>query len=257
MSGLVERLTQRICSRHGISTLIVAVVLTDAFRASSVAIGVLLLGSLAGAALIVAVAANMWEAKTAPGTPTWAKPRNVSGAPQLREDGNAALWADRGGFLFARRHWFVGTGAPPTRLADTGYRQIVEHSSTEPIRIAQSGNRSWWIYDGSFYWESYGYPPRDIAALIRQRIRRREQQLNHARMMYDAESAPQANGRAVVTREMRQFVFGRDGGRCTQCGSTFDLQYDHVIPVALGGATTVENLQLLCSPCNQSKGPRI
>jgi hypothetical protein len=26
------------------------------------------------------------------------------------------------------------------------------------------------------------------------------------------------------------------------------------IPVALGGATTVDNLQLLCGPCNRLKG---
>jgi anti-anti-sigma factor len=34
----------------------------------------------------------------------------------------------------------------------------------------------------------------------------------------------------------------------------FDLQYDHVIPVALGGATTTGNLQLLCADCNRKKG---
>jgi 5-methylcytosine-specific restriction endonuclease McrA len=49
-------------------------------------------------------------------------------------------------------------------------------------------------------------------------------------------------------------VFERDGGRCVECGSGFDIQYDHVIPLALGGANTVQNLQILCAPCNQAKG---
>ncbi|MGP7999684.1 MAG: HNH endonuclease [Streptosporangiaceae bacterium] len=34
----------------------------------------------------------------------------------------------------------------------------------------------------------------------------------------------------------------------------FDLQYDHLLPVALGGATTVDYLQLLCGGCNRTKG---
>jgi hypothetical protein len=63
--------------------------------------------------------------------------------------------------------------------------------------------------------------------------------------------------RHATTRVMRQVVWERDGGRCAECGSTFDLQYDHIIPVAMGGAHTVENLQILCSLCNQRKGKTI
>ena len=61
--------------------------------------------------------------------------------------------------------------------------------------------------------------------------------------------------REPIPREMRRAVFVRDGGKCAQCGSNFDLQYDHVLPVALGGATTtIDNLQLLCGDCNRAKG---
>jgi 5-methylcytosine-specific restriction endonuclease McrA len=42
-----------------------------------------------------------------------------------------------------------------------------------------------------------------------------------------------------------------------ECESNFDLQYDHLLPVSLGGATTVENLQLLCADCNQRKSNSI
>jgi 5-methylcytosine-specific restriction endonuclease McrA len=60
--------------------------------------------------------------------------------------------------------------------------------------------------------------------------------------------------RRATTKAMRLAVWERDGGRCVECGSRFDLQYDHIIPLALGGAHTVENLQILCSTCNQKKG---
>ncbi|MBL9155796.1 MAG: HNH endonuclease [Verrucomicrobiales bacterium] len=36
-----------------------------------------------------------------------------------------------------------------------------------------------------------------------------------------------------------------------------NLQYDHIKPVARGGGTTVQNLQLLCQSCNQAKGVKI
>lgn len=64
-------------------------------------------------------------------------------------------------------------------------------------------------------------------------------------------------GRELIPQGVRQMVWRRDGGRCVQCGADVNLHFDHIIPVAKGGATTVENIQILCAPCNLSKGARI
>lgn len=48
-------------------------------------------------------------------------------------------------------------------------------------------------------------------------------------------------------------VWQRDGGRCVDCASQQDLEYDHVIPLAMGGSNTDRN-QLLCEVCNRRKG---
>lgn len=48
----------------------------------------------------------------------------------------------------------------------------------------------------------------------------------------------------------------RDGNQCLCCGAKgkgIRLQIDHIIPYNLGGETTVENSQTLCSVCNRQK----
>ncbi len=47
---------------------------------------------------------------------------------------------------------------------------------------------------------------------------------------------------------------------CQNCGKTFKtrwgLHLDHIIPMARGGLTTVDNLQVLCANCNRRKGAK-
>ena len=63
--------------------------------------------------------------------------------------------------------------------------------------------------------------------------------------------------REAIPPHMRSEVWRRDQGKCTTCGSKSNLQFDHIIPVSRGGATSVQNLQLLCLQCNVSKAATI
>ena len=65
---------------------------------------------------------------------------------------------------------------------------------------------------------------------------------------------PRPPARDDVAEAVRVEVWRRDGGRCVQCGSKRRLQFDHLIPVRLGGASSIDNLQLLCADCNRAKG---
>lgn len=65
-------------------------------------------------------------------------------------------------------------------------------------------------------------------------------------------------GNWVPSKEIRYRLIERDGDTCNLCGSPPKpgkvLHIDHVRPLLHGGGNEDENLQLLCGPCNWSKG---
>jgi hypothetical protein len=72
------------------------------------------------------------------------------------------------------------------------------------------------------------------------------------------ERVPGEEKRETVPAEVKREVWRRAGGRCEwkfesgeRCDCRRRLEYDHVQPVALGGASTIENVRLVCRPHNQ------
>ena len=62
-----------------------------------------------------------------------------------------------------------------------------------------------------------------------------------------------------INLRMRFLVMKRDNFKCCLCGASpakdpmVELQIDHIVPWAKGGETVIDNLQTLCSKCNQGK----
>ncbi|WP_040799492.1 TerD family protein [Nocardia higoensis] len=69
--------------------------------------------------------------------------------------------------------------------------------------------------------------------------------------------APGQRDTRSIPPHVRSEVYQRDGGKCCQCGAIHYLEFDHVIPLSRGGATSVNNLQILCRQCNLEKGARL
>ncbi|GAB2706756.1 TerD family protein [Nocardia thraciensis] len=69
--------------------------------------------------------------------------------------------------------------------------------------------------------------------------------------------APGRRDRRSIPPEIKAEVWQRDGGTCADCGATHSLEFDHIIPLSRGGATSPANLQILCRACNRGKGARI
>lgn len=64
-------------------------------------------------------------------------------------------------------------------------------------------------------------------------------------------SPPPAEVNRVISNQVKRAVYIRDNKKCTKCGSTYRLNFDHIIPFALGGDSSEENVRLLCFNCNQ------
>ena len=54
----------------------------------------------------------------------------------------------------------------------------------------------------------------------------------------------------------RKMIYHKAEGRCQLCGCkiTYDeMSLDHIVPLAMGGEDSLENLQATCEPCNSHK----
>ncbi|MFB6271973.1 MAG: HNH endonuclease [Salinibacter sp.] len=70
-----------------------------------------------------------------------------------------------------------------------------------------------------------------------------------------APASPRRRGH--IPSHVRRAVWQRDGGRCVRCGSTENIEFDHIVPVSKGGSSTTQNVELLCQRCNRSKSDKI
>ena len=154
-------------------------------------------------------------------------------------------------YLFTARNVQAARGITP-RLYELG--RSAQEDDAVPVLTAPP-RQYWWCGD-RFWWEDEGLTADDVFALVYERDRRKQRKLEHAHAVLAA-GEPPVQRRQPIPVDVREAVFRRDRGRCVECGSDFDIQYDHVIPVAMGGANTVQNLQILCAPCNQRKGARL
>ena len=66
------------------------------------------------------------------------------------------------------------------------------------------------------------------------------------------QNVPIKNSR-YIPRKVKEIVYKRANGECENCKSTHNLEYEHIIPFAMGGTNDVSNISLFCSNCNKRK----
>lgn len=120
-----------------------------------------------------------------------------------------------------------------------------------PIEIR---HRFIWLYQESdIYSTDEDLTPEEATALADEIIRKKRRKIDRAQSMQGIDSLVQGK-RQAIPDDVKMFVWQRDEGRCVNCDSNIDLEFDHIIPLSMGGSNTARNLQLLCASCNQAKG---
>jgi 5-methylcytosine-specific restriction endonuclease McrA len=59
--------------------------------------------------------------------------------------------------------------------------------------------------------------------------------------------------RRGIPSRWRVSILRHHNHRCTECGTTTDIQVEHVVPVAFGGSNEPANLTVLCGTHNRAR----
>jgi hypothetical protein len=101
------------------------------------------------------------------------------------------------------------------------------------------------------------YTKEEARLLVQKKYEAERSEVDFLKSRSDQTSSNSESGREHIPERIRNEVWRRDGGKCVECGSVFNLEFDHVIPVAKGGSNTARNLRILCESCNRRKSDRM
>jgi len=123
----------------------------------------------------------------------------------------------------------------------------------ERIRVYEKIKQGIWSYNGVFHLVDSWREQSDGRSVFKFKLTAVEGEED-----FSVPVPEHSKVRRVIPTAVKLEVWQRDGGRCTKCGATGDLHFDHVIPWSKGGSSsTADNVQLLCGKHNLEKHDRI
>lgn len=143
-----------------------------------------------------------------------------------------------------------------------------EHSKLEPVKLTAEDNEDkvWFVLFKNRFFMVEPSPMKheyeEMTLRVKRAVYKEEDEINSLKSYVsnmEAVNEYQRSGpqRIPIPNDVKLAAWARDGGACVQCGSKENIHFDHVIPVAKGGGNGVENIQILCAPCNLRKSDKI
>jgi hypothetical protein len=151
----------------------------------------------------------------------------------------------------------VQVGRDSVQVPSGAFQAMQDDSESFPVCIGDLSNgKALWMFKGKHYRATDDeLTPEDVKALVNQAANTRRLKLQKAHALEAMTDQLDSKARReLISQDVKVLVWQRDKGRCVECASKLELEFDHIIPLAMGGSNTARNLQLLCASCNRRKG---
>lgn len=121
------------------------------------------------------------------------------------------------------------------------------------LRVLTDESLRWVVCSGSLYSVPSSTGPDEACRIAETTHRQFDMERDRSQLRGDSLE----RRRTQIPEAVRHEVWRRDQGKCVECGSVENLEYDHFIPFSKGGSNTARNLRLLCERCNRAKSDSI
>ena len=124
----------------------------------------------------------------------------------------------------------------------------------ERVRVYEKIRAGIWVYNGVFELVDCWAEPSGRRKVFKFKLRLVTTPGNDRL----AATPPAPGDDRLIPSRVKLEVWKRDQGRCTKCGATRGLHFDHIIPYSKGGSSKdPENIQILCGRHNLAKHDNI
>ena len=117
-------------------------------------------------------------------------------------------------------------------------------NAIEDMQRAPSKTESYYVYDMETEHICWRWLTEEEKEIVREEKRRaREERVKQAK-------------RKNFSQAQRKMIYNRTNGRCQLCGRKIlyeEMTVDHIIPLAMNGNNSDDNLQCACKSCNRQK----